>query len=92
MTLKPKTIICDGLCFKIIYGEIFPKHLVQEAQVTDINQLQIIPHDAKPLKLCGMLLKTYYTYNNLRDYSVLSFYKFLQMLKMSYEYVHMKWF
>ena len=50
----------------------------QEAQLKHINQLQTIPHDAKPLKLCGMLLKTYYTYNSLRDYSVLSVYKFLQ--------------
>jgi len=60
----------------------FPKHLVQEAQLTHINQLQIIPDDAKPVKLCGMLLKAYYTYNNLRDYSVL-FTSFCKMLRMS---------
>jgi hypothetical protein len=55
-----------------------PEHLVQEALLTHINQLQTIPDDAKPLKLCGMLFETYYTYNNLREYSVLSIYKFMQ--------------
>lgn len=68
-------MVCVSKSFTV---RSFPKHMEQEAQLTHINQLQTIPHDAKPLKLCGMLLKTYYTYNSLRDYSVLSVYKFLQ--------------